>query len=549
MPTSIQAYEDVVDSLPLTQKIGQLLMPAAFVNDSEDEIQRLESQIRELGIGGICFFHSRASAATNFEGEKEVPVNPDSLGRLKELIARYQKASAIPLLIAIDAEWGLAMRLENGEAYPYALCLGALPPGHELVRRTGFRMGLDCKAAGIHWNLAPVADVNLNPANPVIGYRSFGADHHHVAQHAVSLYRGMQQAEILGCAKHFPGHGDTATDSHLELPVLDKSADSLDAIELLPFRSLISAGIEGVMPGHLTVPSLDPTGLPATLSPTMIRDVLRGKLGFRGVVVSDALNMHAVSKRYAAPGELAAVALNAGNDILCFVEDLEQSVAAIADKVSHGDKNSITAQRLEDSFARVWKLKERVFQSDTTTSSPNSNEPKLKPESPGALRKALAAATLTAVKTRTTERDTTRRAWILAGEDLGPFESELGAGHLGNSMRISWDKQGILSQDSRWPLPDESEVVLVLAPPKLKPAGNFGLPKSFTDFLVTLCEQRNVSLCLLGNPYVLNLPGCAQAAEILLAYSPLAEFQKQAARYYLGKVEAPGNLPVKIPGH
>lgn len=548
MPNPLPAYQDIANSIPLRQKIGQLLMPAAFVNDSEGEIQRLEAQISEFGIGGICFFHSRASAATNFEGEKEVPVNPDSLGRLKELIARYQRASAIPLLIAIDAEWGLAMRLENGEAYPYALCLGALPPGHELVTRTGYRIGLDCKAAGIHWNLAPVADVNLNPANPVIGYRSFGANHNHVAEHAVSLYLGMQQAGILGCAKHFPGHGDTATDSHLELPVLKKTASSLEATELLPFCALINAGIEGVMPGHLTVPSLDPSGLPATLSPTMIRQLLRGKLGFKGVVVSDALNMHAVSKRYSAPGELAAVALEAGNDILCFVEDLEQSVTAIAAMASQSGENNEVTQRIEESFERMWKLKERVFQMEGTSSTSISGEPKLKPESPGALREALAAATLTQVKARNSKPKNTARSWFLVGEDLGPFESEIGSENLGNYTRISWDKQGKLPEDIIWQLPPEEEVVLVLVPPKLKPAGNFGLPQSLGNFLVELCEQRSVSICLLGNPYVLNLPGFAKAAEILLAYSPLAEFQRQAARYYLGNAEAPGKLPVKIPG-
>src|SRR5690606_13848109 len=162
------------DSEPgLEQKVGQLFMPAVFINDTEAEIRKMEELIRHLCIGSLCFFHSRASAATNFEGRKKIVYNENSLDRLKELIARYQNAAEIPLLIAMDAEWGLAMRIENTPQYPYAITLGAIRED-SLLEEVGLAMGRDCQRAGIHWNLAPVVDINNNPQNPVIGYRSFG---------------------------------------------------------------------------------------------------------------------------------------------------------------------------------------------------------------------------------------------------------------------------------------------------------------------------------------------------------------------------------------
>src|SRR5690606_28518076 len=210
----------------LPQKVGQLFMPAVFINDSEAEVRRMEALIASHGIGSLCFFHSRASAATNFEGKKKIVANRESLARLKELILRYQRAATVPLLIAMDAEWGLAMRIEDTPQYPYAISLGAL--GDEsIIQEVGRAIGLDCRAAGIHWNLAPVVDINTDPENPVIGYRSFGDDRQKVFSRSRALIQGMASAGTLHAIKHFPGHGDTAVDSHLGLPVIDKSPQVL----------------------------------------------------------------------------------------------------------------------------------------------------------------------------------------------------------------------------------------------------------------------------------------------------------------------------------
>ena len=253
----IAPYNTASTQLTMNEKVGQLFMPAAFINDTEEEIQGLEKLIGKYHVGGLCFFHSRASAATNFEGKKKIIYNEQSLTTLKNLIRRYQNAAKFPLLISIDAEWGLAMRIENTPQYPYAITLGAIQNKEDLIFKVGRQIAMDCRETGIHWNLAPVVDINNNPNNPVIGYRSFGEDKLNVTKKAKAFIKGTQSVGVLSCIKHFPGHGDTATDSHLGLPIITKSKKALIENELYPFRETIRNGVDSVMVGHLSVPSLD----------------------------------------------------------------------------------------------------------------------------------------------------------------------------------------------------------------------------------------------------------------------------------------------------
>ena len=329
-------YADAQKTLTLQEKIGQLFMPAAFINDSEEEIQALEQLISEYHVGGLCFFHSQASAATNYEGEKEVIYNEQSFETLQKLIERYQRKSKHRLLMAIDAEWGLAMRIENTPIYPYPITLGAVQGNLDLIRQVGQNIAHDCKQAGLHYNLAPVADINNNPKNPVIGYRSFGENKEDVAKKSIAYVQGMEDAGILGSVKHFPGHGDTAVDSHLGLPVIAKSKESLLNNELYPFAEMIKAGVDSVMVGHLSVPSLsNGKGISSSISKDIIKGLLRKEMGFEGVVISDALNMHAVSKNYPVKGELEWLAFDAGNDILCFAEHTKEGIETILENATN----------------------------------------------------------------------------------------------------------------------------------------------------------------------------------------------------------------------
>ena len=347
-------YPTAKKTLTPREKVGQLFMPAAFINDSEEEIVKLEKLIANYHIGGLCFFHSRASAATNYEGKKKVVYNKDSYQVLKSLIKRYQQVVKYPLLISIDAEWGLAMRIENTPQYPYAITLGAIKDHDEIITEVGRNIATDCKQAGIHWNFTPVADINSNPENPVIGYRSFGSDKHNVARKSLALAKGLQSEGILTSAKHFPGHGDTATDSQLGLPVINKSKEELMENELYPFIKLIQHGIESIMVGHLAVPALaDGSMKPSSISKKIIKGVLREELGFQGLVVSDALNMYAVSKMFTNKGDLEWAAFDAGNDILCFAEHVAEGIDTILQNAEE--------EQIELSFARIWELKNRIF--------------------------------------------------------------------------------------------------------------------------------------------------------------------------------------------
>lgn len=340
--------------MTLNQKVAQCFSPAVFIHDTEENHHHIEQLITGYGIGGLTFFHSRQAAAANFEKRAEKLAASGSLEKLIQLINRFQAVSRIPLLISIDGEYGLAMRVEDTPAYPFAISLGALRGDvAEKVEELGYQMGLDMKQAGIHLNLAPCADVNTQAKNPVIGYRSFGDDARKVSRLAWACYSGMQRAGIGACYKHFPGHGDTIVDSHIGLPIIQKSRAQLEKEELVPFQYGIDRGLDLMMVGHIAVPAL--TGgesIPASISERLIRDLLRGEMGFQGIVISDALNMKAVSDLFPEAGELEWQAFRAGNDILCFSENVAEGIEKIGQLADPAE--------IVRTFEKIMDLKKRL---------------------------------------------------------------------------------------------------------------------------------------------------------------------------------------------
>ena len=513
-------YNSAKEALSLKEKVGQLFMPAAFINDSEEEIKAIEKLIIDYKIGCLCFFHSRASAATNFEGKKKIVHNEQSFETLQKLIKRYQKAAKYQLLIAIDAEWGLAMRIENTPQYPYAITLGALQDNSNLIYEVGKNIAKDCKLAGIHWNLAPCIDINNNPLNPVIGYRSFGEDKIKVTKKALAFIQGTQSEGILTSIKHFPGHGDTATDSHLDLPLINKSKDELINNELYPFKKLIAEGVDSVMVGHLSVPALaNGSVISSSISKDIIKGVLRTEMGYHGIVISDALNMYAVSKNYPTKGELEWLAFDAGNDILCFAEHVEQGIEKIV--------SNATSKQIEDSFQRIWKLKEKAFKNEVPSSH-------LKPEIDNTLNRKIAENSLTLfkgtndsiAKFRTTNFCTLTIKRFLKNEPSEEILKSL----LETKAEVS----------------EEKDILILLTPPQIKPAGNFGFLQEEINFINELIQTKNVVLYLFGNPYMLNHLNVTKALAVVLAYQNFTEFQDLATEHFLGKLEAKGSLPVTI---
>lgn len=518
-------YKEAEERLSLIEKVGQLFMPAAFINDSEEEILGLEKLIQDQGVGGLCFFHSRASAATNYEGKKKVVYNENSFDTLRALINRYQTIAKYPLIIAIDAEWGLAMRIENTPQYPYAITLGSIQNDNDLIFEVGKNIAKDCKAAGIHWNLAPVADINNNPNNPVIGYRSFGEDRDSVAEKAIAFVQGSQSEGVLTSIKHFPGHGDTATDSHLGLPVINKSREELTENELYSFQKLIDEGVDSVMVGHLSIPALaNGKDTPSSISKDIIKGVLRNEMGFDGVVISDALNMHAVSKKYPTKGELEWLAFDAGNDVLCFAEHTSKGIETILKNASE--------EEIEKSFQRVWKLKEKAIEtrvSNTNSILENSSE----------LNTKVARASLTLLKSNKEEINTFLSNNFLGVKNSYPIEN-----HFFN--KIKSNKNFNIFELGNSEVENEENILLALFPPQVKPTNNFGFSADEIAVINSLITSKNVVLYVFGNPYVLNHINIENASAVIIANQNFKEFQEVAAEHFLGNLEAKGKLPVTI---
>ena len=533
--------------MTLEQKIGQFFFPAVFINDTEENIQATELLIKKYNIGGLTFFHSRASAATNYETKKKVIINDDSCQRLKELIVRYQKCATTPLLMCIDAEWGLAMRIEKTPQYPYAITLGALPESEKhLVYEVGKQIGLDLKSVGIHYNLAPLADINNNPNNPVIGYRSFGGNKEKVADFALEYLRGMNDMGVLGCLKHFPGHGNTNVDSHLGLPILEETIEELLENELYPFIKGIAKDVDSIMIGHLAVPELNEgKDTSATLSKSVIETLLRKQLGYNGLVISDALNMHSVSKLYDQKGQLEWEAFNAGNDVLCFAENIPEGIKAIL-------QNALPV-RIESSFKRIWKCKQKAGIVDKNLSLPEVLNTTFDFDITSKLNFKIAQNCITKIKDNhntltvfdaKNREDLAKLSIYKSTENV--FFTSLSAALP--SPEFSYESGGSTAlEELKQSLNRFDTIVISLFVPKAKPMNNFDMEDAVLQFLGNLFDTKKCVLYVFGNPYSLEvIPNLQTASGIVQVYQDFAEFQQAAAMQLLHDKKCKGTLPVHI---
>ena len=491
-----------------SQKIAQFFSPAAFIHDTEENYRAIETLIKEQEIGGLTFFHSRHSAAANFEKRAEVLDVSGTFEKLIGLINRYQAISKIPLLISIDGEYGLAMRVENTPQYPFAITLGALKKDAEKwVEEVGYRMGMDMKRSGIHLNLAPCADVNTNPNNPVIGYRSFGDQAEKVAKLAFSAYSGMKKAGIGACLKHFPGHGDTAVDSHLGLPILHKTKAELEAEELLPFQYGIDRGVEMIMVGHLAVPALaGGKDIPASISRELITDLLKGEMGFKGLVISDALNMKAVANLYPEPGELEWHAFHAGNDILCFSDYVKEGIEKIAQNASEAEVEMV--------FEKVMALKKclGVMESKAT------EVPAFDWESHSKLQKELAENYVSVISGEINREELKALA---KGGKLGYHE-------FFNQNSSKFSQQLDLPFTS---IEQAEKVILAVFVPSHKPLNRFGMDQTVLDEIQELAKSKPCILIHFGNPLALKHLGKLEDFEaVICGYQGFEEVQRVVVR-------------------
>lgn len=335
--------------MSLREKIGQLFILAAVADESRhkdfmvtapynittDYIKHIITTYRP---GGIIF------------------LGKGTTKHIVDATNMYQTLSTSPLLIALDAEWGLSMRLQDAVVFPRNTIVGEINDV-DLTYQMAQEIGRQLTLIGVHCNLAPVVDVNNNPLNPIIATRSFGDNPELVAQHSIAYMRGLHDAGILSCAKHFPGHGDTTTDSHHDLPVIEHTRSRLDTIELYPFKELIKAGTPAIMTAHLCVPALEPTRIPTSLSHTVVTDVLKNELGFTGLVITDGLGMKGVTQQYA-PGDIELQAFLAGSDMLLCPVDMPKAVALIEQAIIN---DTVSEQELDARVIKILKAKQWAF--------------------------------------------------------------------------------------------------------------------------------------------------------------------------------------------
>ena len=319
-------------TLTLEQKVGQLFMVAAYSNKSVEHQRYLQTLVRNYHIGGVIAMQG----------------GPQSQ---RLMLEKLQAAASIPLLVGQDAEWGQAMRLDSTFKFPTSLTVGAAS-NQTLSEKLGTALAKECQSVGVHMSFSPVLDVNTNPANPIIGARSFGSNPENVSRQGRALIKGLQEQGVLACGKHFPGHGDTQSDSHKTLPMVDRTLEELQALEWMPFKAAIDQGVASFMIAHLNIPSLEPSGKPTSLSSKVIEDVLRKEWGYDGLIITDALNMKGVSE-FAPIGALEIEAFKAGNDILLFPMDVPKAAAQLVQAFKDGTLDETELDRRVDRILRA----------------------------------------------------------------------------------------------------------------------------------------------------------------------------------------------------
>lgn len=511
------------------ERIAQLIMVAAWSNRGDEHREQMLQMIREKKIGGVVFFQGGP-------------------GRQAALINQYQRASKVPLLVAMDAEWGLGMRLDSTISYPYQMMLGAVGD-NDLIYRMGRHMGQQMQRTGVHVNFAPVVDVNNNPRNPVINYRSFGEDKINVAEKGVAFMKGLQDENILATAKHFPGHGDTDTDSHLALPRIGHSRERLDSLELYPFRELIRAGVGSVMVAHLDIPALDPAGVPSTLSAPIITGLLKGELGYKGMIVTDAMNMKGVAASRPA-GVADKDAILAGNDILEFTEDVSRAVSEIQKAIREG---RISQQTVDDKCRKMLAAKQWTGLDKRKDVSLEHLYEDLNTPEYRLLKRELIESALTVLRNDKNilplrALDTLRIASVAFGaRDITPFQKTLDLYTKVKHFPVAKDAGPIQIDSVRRQLKNYNLVIGSLHDSGIRPLNRVDYSSDVISFLSELSATNAFVMTVFKNPYVLSaLPGVERTRGVIVAYQDDATTEDVAAQLIFGGIGAHGRLPVSI---
>lgn len=519
MRLSAQWALEKLEDLNLEEKIAQSFMLEVTPNKGEEHIKEIDSLISHYKVGGLI----------TFQGDVE---------QTKSTLNYLQSKSIIPLLVGIDGEWGSQMRLKDGERFPFQLTMGAANQ-LESTRVIGQAMGEELRELGIHMNFSPVVDVNTNPNNPVIGFRSFGENPLLVSRHAVALIKGMQEYRILTSMKHFPGHGDTDVDSHFDLPTINKTKEELNRIDWLPYRQGRLAGASSVMVGHLNVPTLDSSGTPSSLSSIIIQDILRDKLRFQGLIISDALNMKALTDRYG-DVDIVKKAYLAGNDILLYPSKIKESILAIREAVEQGE---ITIQEVNDKALRVLRAKYYAIIADGALEVPKLSKEKVEYAKMNIYEKSLV---------------------VVKNEDAIPVKNVSGnnlilsiggdgsAFHESASNYTHADTLFAQTADEAWELYGDilmnyHHIYINLIAPSVLPRNNYSYPKGWKEFLAKLPTEPHIYVSFFGNPYAVSDSNDFDKVDVvILGFQNTAIGQNRAAQLIFGGFQATSVLPITL---
>ncbi|HYC84635.1 MAG TPA: glycoside hydrolase family 3 N-terminal domain-containing protein [Chryseosolibacter sp.] len=521
--------DSVFNSLTTDERIAQLIVAAAFSNRGPEHADEIRKLITEQKIGGLIFLQGG-------------PV------REAALINDYQAISKVPLLIAMDAEWGLGMRLDSTISFPYQMTLGAIRD-NALIYQMGVDVARQMKRAGIHTNFAPVMDVNNNPANPVINFRSFGENKLNVTQKGIAYMKGMQDNNILTTAKHFPGHGDTGTDSHYALPVINHPRERLDSLELYPFREIIRAGVGGIMVAHLNIPALDTSKSPSTLSRKIITDLLKKELGFEGVVVTDAMNMKGVTASNP-PGVVDKDAILAGNDVLEFTENVPRAIEEIRKAIRQG---LITQKEIDDRCRKMLAVKYWVGLNKFKPILLKGMNKDLNTPEAKLLNRKLTEASLTVLNNGgdvvpLQRLDTLRIASVAFGvEKETVFQRTLSlyteVKHFILPKTATSKQVNIVKEQ----LKDYNLVIGSVHDDAGRPWNRLTLPDTILTFVSELAAKPNVIFSVFKNPYVLDkIKDIEKARALIMTYQDNSNAEELTAQLIFGGIGASGQLPVTI---
>jgi len=514
--------DSIYAGMSLEQKVGQLFMVDLFSSDPKAKIDRIKRLITEQHIGGIIF-------------SKGGP------GRQAKITNDFQKASKVPLMIAMDAEWGLAMRLDSTYAFPWNMTLGAIED-ISLIYKVGKRIGDHKKRLGVHMNFAPVLDINTNPDNPIIGNRSFGEDRDNVTKKAAAFMQGMQTAGVLANGKHFPGHGDTDTDSHKKLPTITFSEKRIDSIELYPYKDLFSKGLASVMIAHLNVPSLEPRqNFPSSLSKPIVTDLLKNKLGFQGLIFTDALNMKGVSN-YKTPGEVDVAAFQAGNDVLLISEDIPKAHQLLVEAYTKGE---ITEERLAHSVKKILLAKYKVGLNKYKPINTKFLYEELNSVQNDELYEELMDNAITIVKNKDgilplKELQNTKYAYVNFGDDSGSDFLK----QLQKYTPVDWVKANTLDELIN-KLKAYDCVIIGYHKSNENPWKGYKMTQKEQVWMYEIARTNKVILNIFARPYaLLDLKATTNFESVVVSYQNSKIAQEVSAQMLFGAREAKGKLPV-----